>query len=81
MASSRTGEEWSVGLLTALLTGLVWVTRFVQVWGVETVAIEIVALLAAFVLVVAAVAGTIAGLPLMSARRRLDGRHRPSTSP
>lgn len=63
-----------VGFLTALLTGLVWLVRFVDVWGVEMVAVGIVATLAAFVLGVAAIAGALVGLPLMYARRRLDGR-------
>lgn len=62
-----------VGLLTALLTGLVWLARFVDVWGVEMVAVDIVAVLVAFVLGVAAVVGALVGLPLMYARRRLDG--------
>lgn len=61
-----------VGLLTALLTGLVWVARFVAVWGVEMVAVDVVTLLASFVVGVAAVAGAIVGLPLIHARRRLD---------
>lgn len=62
-----------VGLLTALLTGLVWVARFVDVWGVEMATVDIVSFLVAFVLGVAAVAGALVGLPLMYARRRLDG--------
>lgn len=68
------------GLLTAVLTGLVWVGRFVQVWGVEMVAVEIVALLAGVVLGVAAVAGTLVGPPLLYARRRLDTRWRAHAS-
>lgn len=62
-----------VGLLTALLTGLVWVARFVDVWGVEMAAVDIVSVLVAFVLGVAAVVGALVGLPLMYTRRRLDG--------
>lgn len=67
-----------VGLLTAVVTGLVWMVRFVAVWGVELLAVEAVAILAAVVLGVAAVAGALVGLPLMYARRRLDGPTSPS---
>lgn len=59
-----------VGFLTALLTGLVWTARFVSAWGVEMVAIPIVAFLVVFVLGVVGVAGGLTGLPLMYARRR-----------
>ncbi|RDI72229.1 hypothetical protein [Halopelagius longus] len=58
------------GLLTALLTGLVWTLRFVSVWGVEMVTVGYVPLLVAVLFGVAAVAGTLAGVPLMYARRR-----------
>lgn len=60
-----------VGLLTAALTGLLWVLRFVDVWGFEMLAVDVVAVLAAVVLGVAVTVGAIIGLPLMYARRRL----------
>lgn len=66
--SYRSGGAF--GLLTALLTGLVWTLRFVSVWGFEMVTVGVVSLLVAVVLGVAAVAGTLAGLPLTYARRR-----------
>lgn len=58
------------GLLTALLTALVWTMRFVSVWGFEMLTVGVVPLLVAVVLGVAAVAGTLAGLPLTYVRRR-----------
>lgn len=61
------------GLVTALLTGLLWTVRFVGFWGFEMLVIPIVAFLVAFVLGLTALAGVLAGLPLMYARRRLDG--------
>jgi hypothetical protein len=63
----------AVGLLTALLTGLLWTARFVTVWGVEMLAVPIVAVLVLFVLGITAVAGVLVGLPLMYARRRTGG--------
>lgn len=59
------------GLVTALLTGLLWTVRFVSVWGFEMVAVDIVTLLVVLVLGLAVVAGVLTGLPLMYARRRL----------
>lgn len=64
----------AVGLVTALFTGLLWTGRFATVWGLEMLEAEIVALLVVVVLGLTAAAGAIAGLPLMYARRRLDGR-------
>lgn len=61
------------GLVTASATGLLWTARFVDVWGVEMAAIDIVAYLIALVVGVAVVGGVLAGLPMMYARRRLDG--------
>lgn len=60
------------GLVTALLTGVVWTVRFVTVWGVEMLVIPIVSLLVLLVLGIAVVAGVVTGLPLMYARRRLS---------
>lgn len=62
------------GLVTALLTGLLWTARFVTVWGFEMLAVPVVPFLVVFVLGVAAVAGVLTGLSLMYARRRLNGR-------
>lgn len=61
------------GLLTALLTGLLWTLRLVSVWGVEMLTATPVAVLVAFVLGVVSVAGALTGLPLLYARRRLAG--------
>lgn len=58
------------GLVTALLTGMVWTIRFIDFWGVEMIVIPIVALLIVYVLGLAIVAGVLTGLPLMYARRR-----------
>lgn len=58
----------AAGLLTALLTGVVWVARFVSGWGVEMGLA--VGVLIGFVLGVAVTGGVLAGLPLMYARRR-----------
>ena len=60
------------GLVTALLTGLLWTVRFVRYWGFEMLTVDIVSFLVVFVLGLAAVAGTLTELPLMYARRRLD---------
>lgn len=62
------------GLITALLTGLLWTVRFVSVWGVEMLAAEIILVLVGFVLGMITIAGVLTGLPLMYARRRLDRR-------
>lgn len=63
------------GLVTALVVGLSWTVRFVDVWGVEMLAVPMVAALAALVLGIVAVTGSVVGLPLMYARRQL-GRER-----
>lgn len=63
-----------VGLLTALLTGVVWTARFVVVWGVEMLTVPMVAVLVGFVLGFAVLAGVLSGPPLMYARRRLNRR-------
>lgn len=62
----------AVGLVTALITGLVWTVRFVTVWGFEMLAVDAVFLLVGFVLGMVVIAGGITGLPLMYARRHLD---------
>lgn len=61
----------AVGLVTALLTALLWTARFVASWGFEMLAVPAVSVLATVVVGVAAVAGGLAGLPLVYARRRL----------
>jgi len=61
------------GVLTALGTGLVWMARFVSVWGPEMVAVPMVGVLVLLVVGLVVVAGAVTGLPLMYARRRLDG--------
>lgn len=58
------------GLLTALLTGIVWILRFVSVWGVEMLAAGSVQRIVGFVLAVVVGAGAITGLPIQYARRR-----------
>lgn len=62
------------GVVTALLVGLLWTARFVSVWGVEMLAVPMVASLVAFVLGFVAVAGGLVGLPLLYARQRVGGR-------
>lgn len=64
----------TVGLVTALLTGLLWTGRFASAWGIEMLAVGVVPLLVGVVLGLAAIAGALTGLPLMYARRRLAGR-------
>lgn len=59
------------GALTALLTWLFWTVRFVTVWGREMLTAAIVPYLVGLVLTIALVAGGLAGLPMMYARRRL----------
>lgn len=58
------------GLLTALITGLVWTARFVTVWGAEMLVAGPVPLLVGFVLIIVCAGGLIAGLPFTFARRR-----------
>ena len=58
------------GLTTALVTGILWTTQFIRVWGFEMVLVPEVALLIAIVLGVAAIAGVFTSVPLMYARRR-----------
>lgn len=62
------------GALTALLTGAFWTVGFVSVWGSEMLTAGPVAYLVGFVLAVVLVAGTLAGLPMMYARRRLPNK-------
>lgn len=63
------------GLVTALLTGLLWVLRFVSTWGLEMLRANGIQILVGFVLGMAVVAGGLSGLGLMYARRRLgDGQ-------
>lgn len=71
------------GVVTALLTGLLWTVQFVRVWGLEMLVIPIGSFLVLLVLGFALIAGLLAGLPLMYARRRLrtrspDGTERPT---
>lgn len=71
-----------VGGTTALLTGLLWTAVFGAIWGLELLGIDVVLLLVATVLASAAVAGAVAGLPFMYARRRLgDGLAGQSSRP
>jgi len=60
-----------VGLVTALLTGLLWTGQLLLIWGVEMVTLPVPAFLIAFVLGVTAVAGVLAALPFVYARRRV----------
>jgi hypothetical protein len=62
-----------VGVITALLTGLVWTTVFVAIWGIEMLIVPIAAFFVALVLGIAIIVGGLAGLPLMYARRQLNG--------
>jgi hypothetical protein len=61
-----------VGAATALLTGLVWTTVFVAVWGFEMLFVPMTAFLVVLVLSIAILGGSLAGLPLMFARHRLN---------
>ncbi len=63
-----------VGLLTALLTGLLWTARFIAIWGMEMITLPMVALIVLYVLGFVVIAGTLTGLPLMYARRKLTPR-------
>mgnify|MGYP000031598310 CR=1 FL=1 len=58
------------GLLTALVTGLVWTARFVSVWSTEMLAADPVRLLVGLVFGAVAVAGVLVGLPITYVRRR-----------
>lgn len=60
----------AAGLLTAVLTSLLWTLRFVTVWGTEMLTVHEVGLLVAVVGSLASVAGVLAGVPLMGIRRR-----------
>jgi hypothetical protein len=62
------------GLLTALITGVVWTARFVRVWSVEMLTAGPVPLLVGFVLGAVGAAGVLVGLPITYARRRSRGR-------
>lgn len=71
----------AAGLLTALFTGVLWTARFVQVWGFELLLVDVVPLLVGIVFVGGAIAGVLAGLPVMYARRRLDSGQAGQSSP
>lgn len=58
------------GLLTAMLTALLWTGRFVSVWGVEMLAVRMVYLLAGVVFAIAGIAGLLLGVVFMYPRRR-----------
>lgn len=62
------------GLVTALLTGFLWTVQFIIFWGFEMAAIPIITVLILFVLGFTATAGVITSIPLMYARRRLNGK-------
>lgn len=61
------------GLLTALITGVVWTVRFVRVWSVEMLTAGPVPLLVGLVLGAVGAAGVLVGLPITYARRRSRG--------
>ena len=61
------------GLLTALVTGIVWTARFVSVWSPEMLAADPVRLLVGFVFAAVAAAGVVVGLPITYVRRRRRG--------
>ncbi|WP_423996764.1 hypothetical protein [Halorubrum trapanicum] len=61
------------GLLTALVTGVLWTARFVSVWSPEMLAADPVRLLVGFVFAAVAVAGVVVGLPITYVRRRSRG--------
>jgi len=61
-----------VGVATALLTGLVWTTVFVAVWGFEMLIVPMNAFLIVLVLSIATLVGGLASLPLMFTRHRLN---------
>lgn len=60
------------GLVTALLTGMIWTGRFIDFWGIERVMIPLIAFLVFYILGLAVVAGVLTALPLMYARRRFS---------
>lgn len=60
------------GLITALLTGLLWTVQFLRSWGFEMAKIPIITFLIVFVLGFTAIAGAITAIPLMYTRRRLN---------
>lgn len=60
------------GLVTALLTGLLWTAQFIRFWGFEMAEIPIIVFLIVFVLGIVAIAGILTAIPLMYARRRLN---------
>ena len=62
-----------VGVTAALLTGLVWTTVFVAVWGFEMLIVPMNAFLIVIVLSIAALVGGLASLPLMFVRHQLNG--------
>ncbi|WP_312907056.1 hypothetical protein [Natronosalvus caseinilyticus] len=59
------------GLITALLMGFLWTVQFIVFWGFEMASIPIISFLILFVLGTVAIAGSLAGIVLMYARRRL----------
>lgn len=59
------------GLLTAVLTGLLWTAQFVGVWGVEMLMTPMVSVLVLFVFGITVLAGALTGVPLMYARRHV----------
>lgn len=62
------------GLATALLTGVLWTARFVQVWSIEMAAVGMNTLLISVVLGFAAVSGVIVAVPLIYLRRQVERR-------
>lgn len=60
------------GLITALLTGLLWTVQFIRFWGFEMAEIPIIAFFIVFVLGFTAIGGILTALPLMYARRQLN---------
>lgn len=61
------------GAVSALLTGQVWTARLVYYWGFEVLSVPMIAVLVAFVVALATLAGVVAGVPIMYARRRTGG--------
>ena len=61
-----------VGAATALLTGLLWTTVFVAVWGFEMLIVPINAFLILLVLSIITIVGGLAGFPFIFARHQLS---------
>ena len=68
------------GLLTALLTGVLWTGYFITIWGFEMAEVPIIAFFIGLVLAFAALAGVLSAIPLMYARHRLDNRSSDETN-